>query len=180
MERIRVRLDDGAPTTLHVASYERRAFDARVVVLERAGPLVRWCEVQGVRDAVVGGFFSRSQYLPLEHVQIDGVTQPSLAVEPPWGTFVRACTSQMGFCESRAGTSSAPRQAAICCRRVRCLSRVDSAWSLTDRMWRGSLLPHISSIRISLRAAIRAPRWRSLASVCLRWRATGVRTMTSR
>lgn len=90
MERIRVRLGDRARTTLHVASYDGRAFDARVVVLERAAPLVRWCGVQGVRDAVVGGFFSRSQYLPLGHVQIDGVTQPSLAVEPPWGD-VRAC-----------------------------------------------------------------------------------------
>jgi Phosphodiester glycosidase len=90
VEQFRVRLGDGARTTLHVASYERRAFDARVVVLERAAPLVRWCEVQGVRDAVVGGFFSRSRYLPLGHVQIDGVTQPSLAVEPPWGD-VRAC-----------------------------------------------------------------------------------------
>lgn len=90
VERIRVRLDDGARTTLHVASYERRAFDARVVVLERPVPLVKWCEVRGVREAVVGGFFSRSQYLPLGEVRIAGVTQPSLAVEPPWGD-VRAC-----------------------------------------------------------------------------------------
>jgi hypothetical protein len=75
---------------LHVASYDRRAFDVRVVVLEQAAPLVRWCEAQGVRDAVVGGFFSRSQYLPLGHVQVDGVVQRSLAVEPPWGD-VRAC-----------------------------------------------------------------------------------------
>jgi hypothetical protein len=85
-----VGLDDGARTTLHIASYDERAFDARVVVLERPMPLVRWCEVQGVGDAVVGGFFSRSEYLPLGQVQIDGVTQPSLAVEPPWGD-VRAC-----------------------------------------------------------------------------------------
>ena len=85
-----MRLDDGARTTLHVASYERRAFDARVVVLERAAPLVRWCAVHGVGDAIMGGFFSRSQSLPLGRVQVDGVTQPSLAVEPPWGD-VRAC-----------------------------------------------------------------------------------------
>jgi len=176
MERIRVRLDDGARTTLHVASYERRAFDPRVVVLERAAPLVRWCEVQGVRDAVVGGFFSRSQYLPLGHVQIDGVTQPSLAVEPPWGD-VRACVhiadgilriarrDQLGAAPGGDLLQAGPL--------------LDSAWSLTDRMWRGSLRRRISSIRISLRAVIRAPRWRSLASVCSRWRSTGVRTMTS-
>lgn len=85
-----MRLAGGARTTLHVASYEASAFDARVVVLDRAAPLVRWCEVHGVPDAVVGGFFSRAQYLPLGEVRIGGVTQPSLAIDPPWGD-VRAC-----------------------------------------------------------------------------------------
>jgi Phosphodiester glycosidase len=87
---MRVRLPDGARTTMHVASYDRRAFEARVVVLERPVPLVRWCGEQGVRDAVVGGFFSRPQYVPLGQVQIDGRPQPSLAFDPPWGD-VRAC-----------------------------------------------------------------------------------------
>jgi hypothetical protein len=85
-----VTLGDGARTTLHVASYERRAFRAQVEVLERPTPLVRWCDQAGVRDAVVGGFFSRSRYLPLGHVQIDGQPRPSLAFDSPWGD-VRAC-----------------------------------------------------------------------------------------
>jgi Phosphodiester glycosidase len=88
--RMRVRLGDGARTTLHVAGYDRRAFEARVVVLERPVPLVRWCGVEGVHDAVVGGFFSRPEYVPLGEVQIDGRSQPSLAFDPPWGD-VRAC-----------------------------------------------------------------------------------------
>jgi hypothetical protein len=90
VERTRVRLGDGVSTTLHLASYEREAFDVRVVVLERPVQLVRWCRERGVRDAVVGGFFLRLQYVPLREVRIDGVVQPSVAFDPPWGE-VRAC-----------------------------------------------------------------------------------------
>jgi hypothetical protein len=75
---------------MHVASYERRAVATRVVVLEHPAPLVRWCEEQGVRDAVVGGFFSRPEYAPLGQVQIDGRTQRTLPFDAPWGD-VRAC-----------------------------------------------------------------------------------------
>jgi hypothetical protein len=75
---------------MHVASYERRAVAARVVVLEHPAPLVRWCEEQGVRDAVVGGFFSRPEYAPLGQVQIDGRAQRTLPFDAPWGD-VRAC-----------------------------------------------------------------------------------------
>jgi hypothetical protein len=85
-----VRQGEGARTTMHVASYDRRAFGARVVVLERPTPLVRWCGEHGVNDAVVGGFFLRPRYLALGHVQLDGVPQPSLAFDTPWGD-VRAC-----------------------------------------------------------------------------------------
>jgi hypothetical protein len=88
--RIRVRLGDSTRTTLHVASYDRRAFAARVVVLDRPTPLVRWCAEQGVNDAVVGGFFARPEYVPLGHVQVDGRPAPSLSFDAPWGD-VRAC-----------------------------------------------------------------------------------------
>jgi Phosphodiester glycosidase len=87
---MRVRLGDGARTTLHVASYERRAFQAWVEVLERPMPLVRWCRQEGVRDAVVGGFFSRPRYVPLGQVQVNGEPRPSQAFDSPWGD-VRAC-----------------------------------------------------------------------------------------
>lgn len=65
-------LGDGATTTLHVASYERSAFDVRVDALEEPAPLVRWCGEKGVRQAVVGGFFVRPDYAPLGQVRIAG------------------------------------------------------------------------------------------------------------
>ena len=83
-------LSDGASTTLHVASYERTAFDVRVVVLERPAPLVRWCEEQGVHHAVVGGFFVRSDCAPLGQVRIAGEPRPSVAFDARWGQM-RAC-----------------------------------------------------------------------------------------
>ena len=75
---------------MHVASYDRRAVSARVVVLAEPTPLVRWCRTNGVRDAVVGGFFVRSQGLPLGHVWVGGAIRPSVAFDAPWGD-VRAC-----------------------------------------------------------------------------------------
>jgi hypothetical protein len=87
---IRVPLRDGAGTTLHVASYDRQAVDARVVVLKQPAPLVRWCQAQDVRHAVVGGFFTRPDCLPLGQVQVAGEPRPSMAFDAPWGD-VRAC-----------------------------------------------------------------------------------------
>jgi hypothetical protein len=87
---MRVRLPDGARTMLHIASHDRRAVGARLVVLDEPTPLVRWCEDSGVRDAVVGGFFLRARAVPLGHVQVGGVPRPSVAFDSPWGD-VRAC-----------------------------------------------------------------------------------------
>lgn len=88
--RRRVRLPDGAATTLHVASYPREGFVPRVVVLDRPAQLVQWCRERHVRDAVVGGFFARPQYVPLGQLRIGGKERFSLAFDPPWGE-VRAC-----------------------------------------------------------------------------------------
>jgi Phosphodiester glycosidase len=87
---MRVTLGDGARTTVHVASYERSVFSARVVLLERPAPLVRWCEERGIGDAVVGGFFVRPRYTPLGQLRIAGRVQRSLVFDGPWGD-VRAC-----------------------------------------------------------------------------------------
>jgi Phosphodiester glycosidase len=89
-ERHRVQLHGGARTTLHVVSYDLAAIKPRVVVLERAMPLVRWCHEQGVRDAVVGGFFVRAVSEPLGEVWIAGRQVPSTAFDAPWGA-ARAC-----------------------------------------------------------------------------------------
>lgn len=82
LERLRVTFDDSARTTLHVASYEVSAYVPRVVTLERPAPLARWCKEQGVRHAVVGGFFVRPQHAPLGQLQINGQIQPSVARLP--------------------------------------------------------------------------------------------------
>src|SRR5437764_7664039 len=68
--RTRVDLADGASTTLHVASYRRDAFVARVVVLDSPSQLVAWCKEQQVRHAIVGGFFARPDYVPLGQVRV--------------------------------------------------------------------------------------------------------------
>jgi hypothetical protein len=89
-ERRRVRLEGGARTTLHVAAYDLAAVMPRIVVLERAMPLVRWCRERGVRDAIVGGFLVRGLGVPLGEVWIAGRPQPSTPFDAPWGA-VRAC-----------------------------------------------------------------------------------------
>jgi hypothetical protein len=90
LSRTRVTLRDGAHTTLHVASYDRRAVNPRVVVLERPAPLVRWCREQDVRHAVVGGFFVRPDCVPLGQLHVGGEIRSSVAFEAPWGDL-RAC-----------------------------------------------------------------------------------------
>jgi exopolysaccharide biosynthesis protein len=85
-----VTLGDGARTTVHVGSYDRDAVRARVVALDRPTPLVRWCRAQGVRHAVVGGFYVRSEGIALGQLQIGGVVQPSVPFDAPWGGR-RAC-----------------------------------------------------------------------------------------
>jgi hypothetical protein len=90
LERLRVTLPDGARTTLHVVSYDRASWAARVVEFERPTPLVRWCRERGIRHAVVGGFFLRPDYVPLGQLQIGGKTRNSVPFAAPWGDM-RAC-----------------------------------------------------------------------------------------
>jgi hypothetical protein len=80
----------GAATTLHVVAYDLAAVTPRVVVLERAMPLIRWCDERGVRDAVVGGFFLRALSEPLGELWVGGRQEPSTPFDAPWGA-VRAC-----------------------------------------------------------------------------------------
>jgi hypothetical protein len=89
-ERHRIQLHGGVRTTLHVVSYELAAITPRVVVLNRAMPLVRWCQERGVKDAVVGGFFVRALSEPLGEVWIAGRQEPSTPFDAPWGG-ARAC-----------------------------------------------------------------------------------------
>jgi hypothetical protein len=107
-ERHVIQLRGGLRTTLHVVSYDLAAITPRVVVLERAMPLVRWCQECGVRDAVVGGFFVRALSEPLGEVWIDGRREPSTPFDAPWGA-VRACVHVDGHAVRMDRRDALPR-----------------------------------------------------------------------
>jgi hypothetical protein len=85
--RGRLELDEGG-TTVYVACYDAERTEIRVVVLGER--LVPWCARNGVREAMVGGFFTRPEGVPLGEVRTHGVAREHVAVEAPWHT-VRAC-----------------------------------------------------------------------------------------
>jgi hypothetical protein len=94
-----LRLDDGAGTTVHVASYPRAATALRVQRLPGLARLERWCAEHGVADALVAGFYVRSRRepperamtgLPLGELWLAGRIQQFVPFTPPWGGR-RAC-----------------------------------------------------------------------------------------
>lgn len=88
--QVRVELDDGATTTVHAVWHSRAHTDVRVVALEQPEPLAAWCRRSGIGEAIVGGFFTRSQGRPLGEVRIAGRAVPSVPFDDPWNR-VRAC-----------------------------------------------------------------------------------------
>jgi hypothetical protein len=86
----RVRLPDGAETTLHVAAHPRASTEVRVVCLPRPEPLAAWCARSGVPEAIVGGFFARPHGRPLGELRTGGVARASEPFDAPWHR-VRAC-----------------------------------------------------------------------------------------
>jgi hypothetical protein len=85
LDRTHTRLRDGARTTLHVATYELHSYAVRVVAFPEPIQLIRWCRQEGVRHAVVGGFFARPAYAPLGQLWIAGEAQESMPFDAPWG-----------------------------------------------------------------------------------------------
>jgi hypothetical protein len=93
LERHRVRLADGAETTLHVATHRLDRTEVRVVRLRRQQPLLQWCEREGVEEAMIGGFFvrgGRHDSRPLGEVRTAGITRRTVPFDAPWSD-VRAC-----------------------------------------------------------------------------------------
>jgi hypothetical protein len=90
LERRRLRLLDGAETTLHVARFSRREFCPRVVALDPPSTVQRWSVENNGAHAVVGGFYMRPGGPALGDVWIDG---EALATEPFDAPFhdARAC-----------------------------------------------------------------------------------------
>ncbi|MGB2852562.1 MAG: phosphodiester glycosidase family protein [Solirubrobacterales bacterium] len=89
-ERLRIGLDDGAATTVHVARFERARYEARVVAMRPPAALLGWCPANRVENAIVGGFFIRSDGTPLGELWLAGVRQTSQTFDPPWDA-TRGC-----------------------------------------------------------------------------------------
>jgi hypothetical protein len=90
LERRRLRLLDGAETTLHVARFARAEFVPRVVVLEPCSTVRAWCERNGAEHAIVGGFYMRPGGPALGDLWIEGEALPTEPFDPPWHRK-RAC-----------------------------------------------------------------------------------------
>lgn len=110
LRRLRVRLPDGAETTLHVARYRRDAVVPEVRVLRRPQPLEAWCGQEGVADAIVGGFFVRRNGVttaPLGEVRVRGLRRRTVPFDAPWDG-VRACLHVHGGAVSIARRDDLP------------------------------------------------------------------------
>jgi phosphodiester glycosidase len=89
LRRLRVALADGRRTTVHVASYDARRTEPRVVLV-RGQQLAAWCAAQGIREALVGGFFTRPDGEPLGELRTAGVLRRHVPFAAPWHAE-RAC-----------------------------------------------------------------------------------------
>ena len=86
----RVELSDGLATTAHLAVYDLRVTDVRVVLLHEMEPLLSWCRRTAVADALIGGFFVRTLGQPLGELRLAGIAHESIPFSPPWDEL-RAC-----------------------------------------------------------------------------------------
>lgn len=89
-ERRRLRLLDGAETTIHVARFDRAAFDLRVVVLDPPSTVQQWCRRNGAEHAIVGGFYMRPGGPALGDLWVAGRALPTVPFDQPWHDK-RAC-----------------------------------------------------------------------------------------
>ena len=87
---LRLRLNDGAWTTLHVATYLLARTEVRVVRFARPTALAAWCAEHDVEEAVVGGFFVRATGTPLGELRTSGIARETVPFDAPWDAR-RAC-----------------------------------------------------------------------------------------
>ncbi len=92
--RHRVRLPDGAITTVHVTEHPLATTDVRVAMVGGLR-LVDHCLARGVGDAIVGGFFTRPACEPLGEVRTAGVVRRHVPFTAPW-SGLRACVWTRG------------------------------------------------------------------------------------
>jgi hypothetical protein len=90
-----VELSDGLGTTVHLAAYDLRHTEVRVVALPEVEPLAAWCARTGVADALVGGFFVREHGRPLGELRLAGIERASVPFLSPWDA-IRSCVHIAG------------------------------------------------------------------------------------
>src|ERR1700749_3057369 len=73
--RGRLLLSGGARTTIHVACHDAARTEIRVAVLGGQERLEPWCARHAVTEALVGGFFTRPDGVPLGEVRTHGVVR---------------------------------------------------------------------------------------------------------
>jgi hypothetical protein len=95
LERRRLRLADGAETTVHVARFARAEFGLRVVALQPCSTVRDWCEGNRAEHAIVGGFYMRPGGPALGDLWIDSRALPSEPFDAPWHRQ-RACVHVTG------------------------------------------------------------------------------------
>jgi Phosphodiester glycosidase len=86
----RAELSDGLGTTVHLAAYDLRRTDVRLVALPGGEPLLAWCDRSTVTDAIVGGFFIRDTGSPLGELRLAGIAHASVPFTQPWHSL-RSC-----------------------------------------------------------------------------------------
>ncbi len=91
----RLALADGARTTVHVACHDAARTEVRVAVLPAPQRLEAWCAARGVREALVGGFFTRPSGTPLGEIRTHGVARAHVPFVAPWDRS-RACVHVEG------------------------------------------------------------------------------------
>ena len=159
LRRTRVRLADGRKTTVHVARHDAGATRVRVALV-RGQTLSSWCLAHGIREAMVGGFFTRPACEPLGELRTGGIQRASVPFDEPWGGR-RACVHIQGATVGIAARDALP---ALPRRRPapgRPAARPDGARSTTAATTaRASAPARRSSTPTSPPRATRGPRWR--------------------
>ena len=67
----------GTRTTVHVAKFPLASTALRVVVLDPPRPLPEWCRANAVEHALVGGFYTRANGVPLGELRTHGIARRS-------------------------------------------------------------------------------------------------------
>jgi hypothetical protein len=88
----RHRLEEGLSTTVYVVRYPRECTRVRVQHFPGLTRLDRWCRLEGVEEAIVGGFFVRPQGPALGELWVGGERVETRPFRPPFDR-VRAAVS---------------------------------------------------------------------------------------